>query len=96
MDDVKRLQGAINFPSGMLEDNSPINFILNIQGWKNYKREHFFQALSYVKGSLVPIAERISFLSSDAMTPEDTIQQKMTLFMHDLINATFTWGLFYL
>ena len=92
MDDVKRLQVAINFPSGMSEDNTPLNFILNIKGWKNYKRDHFFQALSYVKGSLVPIAERIPFLASDAMTCEDTIQQKMTLFLQDLINEiTIDW-----
>ena len=89
MDDVKRLQGAITFPSGMSEDSTPINFILNISRWKSYKREHFFQALSNVKGSLVPIAERITFLSSDTMTPQDT---KMTLFIHDLIDEiTIDW-----
>ena len=92
MYDVKRLQVAINFPSGLSEDNTPISFILNIKGWKKYKRDHFFQALSYVKGSLVPIAERIPFLASDAMTPQDTIQQKMTLFLQDLINEiTIDW-----
>ena len=92
MDDVKRLQGAINFPSGMSEDNISLNFILRISDWKNYKKENFLEALSYIKGSLVPIAKRIPFLASDAMTCEDTIQQKMTLFLQDLINEiTIDW-----
>ena len=84
--DVNIIQGAINFPSGLSEDTTPLKFILRIKDWRNYKKYPFFQALASVNKSLVPLAEKIPFLATDAIALEDSVEQMMELFIHDLID----------
>ena len=67
--DVRKLQNAIDFPSGLSEEYStPEEFLLSINTWEDYNPELFLIALSYVRNDLVYLAKAIPFLT-DKLTP---------------------------
>ena len=84
--DVRKLQNAIQFPSGLSEECATSeDFLLEIDTWEGYNSKTFFTALSSVRPDLVYLAEDIPFLKNSSLTEElDQNRQKMRKFVADL------------